>query len=269
MAGVFHTLEELGLGAALDSLEHLASATVSCSAPATSSLTRWVARPSRHAGNSDTVIAHCRPDFGSGCYHGVVEASLHHDHRVAMDELEHMCGAAEAEAHPGSLFECVHGVGHGVLGRGRWGCFPRPALLRRAELGCAPWFLPRGRLHGGHHGRGGRARPSYARQPSCGHWRRSGPRPGRSRTAPAEDTKARTVRPAGSSRGTSFSGPWSSTPVRLSRFATRRRRPGLAAAIKVWGTSSPASFNATPGGSSIVAARVGRSSAPSARPGPS
>jgi hypothetical protein len=109
-------MEELGLGAALDSLERLAQRDSLVLRSGHQLAHALGSQAFAQAGNSDTVIAHCRPDFGSGCYHGVVEAALHHDHRVAMDELEHMCGAADPRANQGALFECVHGVGHGVLG---------------------------------------------------------------------------------------------------------------------------------------------------------
>jgi hypothetical protein len=115
VAGVFHTLDQLGLAPALDSLAHQArrdSLVLRAGHQLAHALGR---RAFASAGQSDTVIRHCRPDFGSGCYHGVVEASLAH-HDVAMDELERMCASAGSDPHSGSLFECVHGVGHGVLG---------------------------------------------------------------------------------------------------------------------------------------------------------
>jgi hypothetical protein len=116
VVGVFQTLDRHGLTAALDSLEQLAKR---------DSLVLRSGHQLAHAlgrqafatgGHSDTVIAHCRADFGAGCYHGVVEASLNRHTAVNMSALERMCAATQGRARSGSLFECVHGVGHGVLG---------------------------------------------------------------------------------------------------------------------------------------------------------
>ena len=68
-----------------------------------------------HAGDA-AIIRECRPVFASGCYHGVVEASLHAAGRIDMAELERLCVGAEGSGGPGSGFECIHGLGHGVLG---------------------------------------------------------------------------------------------------------------------------------------------------------
>ena len=63
-----------------------------------------------------TIIRECRPVFASGCYHGVVEASLQVAGRIDIPELERLCTVVEGSGGPGPKFECVHGLGHGILG---------------------------------------------------------------------------------------------------------------------------------------------------------
>jgi hypothetical protein len=72
-----------------------------------------------HAGGA-TIIRECRPVFASGCYHGAVEASLHAAGRIDMPDLERLCAAADGSGGPGSGFECIHGLGHGILGALRY-----------------------------------------------------------------------------------------------------------------------------------------------------
>jgi hypothetical protein len=116
VAGVFQALHERGLAAALDSLEH-ESKRDSLVLRAGHQLAHALGRQAVMAGGgSDTVIAQCRATFSSGCYHGVVEASLGRDGAVDMGTLEHLCAGAGGTGESASLFECVHGVGHGVLG---------------------------------------------------------------------------------------------------------------------------------------------------------
>jgi hypothetical protein len=115
VAGVFRTLDSVGLAAALDSLEGQASHD-SLVLRSGHQLAHALGRQAfTSGGESDTIIADCRADFSSGCYHGVVEASLTHHRTVDMAALERMCAAAGVR-HSGSMFECVHGVGHGILG---------------------------------------------------------------------------------------------------------------------------------------------------------
>jgi hypothetical protein len=61
-------------------------------------------------------MAQCRPIFSSGCYHGVVEAYLNTRGRIDIPALDAMCRAAGDETQPGPVFECMHGLGHGILG---------------------------------------------------------------------------------------------------------------------------------------------------------
>ncbi len=69
----------------------------------------------QHGGDA-AVIRECRPVFASGCYHGVVEAALHAEGRIDMPELERLCRSVQGPGGPGPAFECIHGLGHGVLG---------------------------------------------------------------------------------------------------------------------------------------------------------
>jgi hypothetical protein len=66
--------------------------------------------------SNQAVLAQCRPDFASGCYHGVIEALLRLRGRVDMPELQRMCLAAGGRQKPGPVYECAHGLGHGLLG---------------------------------------------------------------------------------------------------------------------------------------------------------
>ena len=110
------TLGVDGLPSALDSLERLA---------ASDSLVLRDAHQLAHAlgrealtrsGSDPAILAQCRPAFASGCYHGVVEGLLRLRGRVDMAELQRMCLAAGGPGERGPIYECAHGVGHGVLG---------------------------------------------------------------------------------------------------------------------------------------------------------
>jgi hypothetical protein len=116
LRGLEGVLGRQGLAAALDSLELLA---------AQDSAVLRDGHQIAHALGRDAVAAHggdaaiireCRPVFASGCYHGVVEAALHAAGRIDMVQLERLCVGVEGPAGPGPGFECVHGLGHGILG---------------------------------------------------------------------------------------------------------------------------------------------------------
>jgi hypothetical protein len=72
-----------------------------------------------HGGDA-SIIRECRPTFGSGCYHGVVEATLNRAGRIDIAQLERLCVDIEGPSSPGTSYECLHGVGHGVLGAVRY-----------------------------------------------------------------------------------------------------------------------------------------------------
>jgi hypothetical protein len=116
VAGIFNTLEEKGLAPALDSLEHRA-AQDSAVLRGAHQLAHALGRQALLRNEGDpAILAQCRPIFGSGCYHGVVEAFLSRRGRVDMTELRQMCVAAGAKRQTGAVYECAHGLGHGVLG---------------------------------------------------------------------------------------------------------------------------------------------------------
>jgi hypothetical protein len=116
VAGIFHTLAERGLSPALDSLEHWA-AQDSAVLRGGHQLAHALGRQALLESDGDpTILAQCRPIFGSGCYHGVVEAFLSRRGRVDMTELRQMCDAAGAKQQTGAVYECAHGLGHGILG---------------------------------------------------------------------------------------------------------------------------------------------------------
>jgi hypothetical protein len=116
VAAIFNTLDERGLAPALDSLESRA-AQDSAVLRGAHQLAHALGRQALLRNEGDpAILAQCRPIFGSGCYHGVVEAFLKQRGRVDMTELREMCAVAEAKQQTGAVYECAHGLGHGVLG---------------------------------------------------------------------------------------------------------------------------------------------------------
>ena len=109
-----------GLGAALDSLATMASRDSTLQREG-HQLAHALGRSAvtAHGGNA-AVIRECRPVFASGCYHGVVEAALHSEGRIDMPELERLCRSVKGPGGPAPAFECIHGLGHGVLGARRY-----------------------------------------------------------------------------------------------------------------------------------------------------
>jgi hypothetical protein len=116
LRGMEVVLRRDGLAAALDSLERRA---------ARDSVVLRDGHQMAHALGRDAVAWHdgeasiireCRPTFASGCYHGVVEAAVRHAGRIDMAQLERLCVSMVGPGGPAPGFECVHGLGHGVLG---------------------------------------------------------------------------------------------------------------------------------------------------------
>ncbi len=66
----------------------------------------------------DTVVgralSRCTTLFSSGCYHGVIQAYL--EHRVVVDSatLGDLCRSFRGTGSRWMLFQCVHGMGHGL-----------------------------------------------------------------------------------------------------------------------------------------------------------
>jgi hypothetical protein len=115
-AAAFDVLARDGLAAALDSLQR-ATQQDSLILREGHQIAHALGRQAVAARGGDaSVIAQCSPRFASGCYHGVVEGFLRSQGQVNITELERMCVSAGSEDRPGPIHECVHGLGHGVLG---------------------------------------------------------------------------------------------------------------------------------------------------------
>jgi hypothetical protein len=116
LAAVERVLHREGLTAALDSLERRAARDTSL-APAGHQLAHALGRDAVAVRGGDAeVIRECRAVFASGCYHGVVEAALRSSGRIDMPGLERLCIGLAINGGPAPGFECLHGLGHGVLG---------------------------------------------------------------------------------------------------------------------------------------------------------
>ena len=105
-----------GLGAALDSLDRRAtrdSAVLRDGHQMAHALGRDAV--ALHGGDA-SIIRECRPSFASGCYHGVEAPAVRHDGRIDSAQLERHGTSMEGPGGPGPGFECIHGLGHGVLG---------------------------------------------------------------------------------------------------------------------------------------------------------
>ena len=109
-------LHRQGLAVALDSLERRAARDSSMLRDG-HQMAHALGREAVAAHGGDaSIIRECRPAFASGCYHGVVEASLHAAGRIDMAALERLCVGVDSQGGPGPGYECIHGLGHGVLG---------------------------------------------------------------------------------------------------------------------------------------------------------
>ena len=116
LAAAFDMLNRKGLGAALDVLEKVAAedSTVLRNGH---QLAHALGRQAVAArGGDPSVVGECSASFGSGCYHGVVEAFVQSHGTIDMARLERMCLGAGSAEQPGPIYECTHGLGHGVLG---------------------------------------------------------------------------------------------------------------------------------------------------------
>jgi hypothetical protein len=116
VTGVFAVLKRQGLSASLDALER-AAAEDSAMLRNGHQLAHALGRQALDLAPGDrSVLGECTPVFASGCYHGVVEAFLDQGRKIDMAELERMCSTTGSEERPAPVYECVHGLGHGVLG---------------------------------------------------------------------------------------------------------------------------------------------------------
>jgi hypothetical protein len=112
---VFSALGRDGLPGALDSLERSASRD-SAVLRGAHQLAHALGRQAvLKSGGDPALLIQCRPIFASGCYHGVIEALLGLRKQVDTTELRHLCATAGRSERPGAVYECAHGLGHGVL----------------------------------------------------------------------------------------------------------------------------------------------------------
>jgi hypothetical protein len=131
LASIEGVLRRDGLGAALDSLARLAEGDAAFQREGHQMAHRLGRQAVAGRAGDAGVIAECRPVFASGCYHGVVEAALHEAGRIDVPALERLCAAVEAGSiGPGGTFECIHGLGHGILGALK---HDLPAALRACD----------------------------------------------------------------------------------------------------------------------------------------
>jgi hypothetical protein len=89
-----------------------------------------------------SVFARCTPDFQSGCYHGVIQAyfASHGAAGPALSEagaLNALCRDQRGDA-AGRwlLFQCAHGMGHGLLQRAE---YHLPTALQACDLVADAW----------------------------------------------------------------------------------------------------------------------------------
>jgi hypothetical protein len=115
VASLRSALARDGLGAALESLQAAAGRDSTILRDA-HQLAHDLGRLAIAEAGNASVIRQCSPVFSSGCYHGVVESYVQSRHRVDMVGLERTCTAAGDADNPGPIAECIHGLGHGVLG---------------------------------------------------------------------------------------------------------------------------------------------------------
>jgi hypothetical protein len=116
LPGMEVILDRDGLAAALDSLDARARRDTALQREGHQLAHALGRRAVVERAGDASIIRDCRPVFASGCYHGVVEASLHAAGRIDMTELERLCVSAADPERPAPAFECIHGLGHGILG---------------------------------------------------------------------------------------------------------------------------------------------------------
>lgn len=69
-----------------------------------------------HYGDVAEAFGQCRETFSAGCYHGVLEGYLASLPRIEPQAVAGLCGTAVPPGSPPLLkFQCVHGVGHGLV----------------------------------------------------------------------------------------------------------------------------------------------------------
>lgn len=108
-------LEEAGVGAALSTLE--AAAAIDVDVERDGHVYVHAIGISAYSPGVDvsTVFGECTTLFQSGCYHGVLQAHFMAVGEVTGDVIRELCQAyREPGADQWVLFQCLHGVGHGL-----------------------------------------------------------------------------------------------------------------------------------------------------------
>lgn len=112
------TLEGEGVGQAMETLEELAARdeSVERDGHMYAHAIGLSAAPSP-AEVGETFRA-CRPSFQSGCYHGVIQSYFADltaaGGDIGAESVNDLCGDYRGEADRWLLFQCVHGIGHGL-----------------------------------------------------------------------------------------------------------------------------------------------------------
>lgn len=115
IASLFLTARQSGVRSAMDSLAAMA-ARDSQIAGLTHPLAHGLGRFAIAArGGDPAVFAECTADFSSGCYHGVLEGYLAVPGR-GQPQVERLCGSVAGGQPRYVVRECVHGLGHALMG---------------------------------------------------------------------------------------------------------------------------------------------------------
>jgi hypothetical protein len=116
IAKIFLTARDIGITAAMDSLDQVATADSSFVNDAhmiAHGLGRFAIANNR---NDPSVLSKCRPTYQAGCYHGVLEGYMTSLPRVDAAATTQLC--SKLLDNPSSRFDglqCAHGLGHGFL----------------------------------------------------------------------------------------------------------------------------------------------------------
>lgn len=112
LVGIMH---QHGTAAALSELEAVVTST-----PEVLNRTHHIVhelgrRSFDHYGSSRDAFANCTPAYEWGCYHGVLEGFL--DAQPAVDDstIQNACPSTVDPNNVNVLFQCLHGLGHGVV----------------------------------------------------------------------------------------------------------------------------------------------------------
>lgn len=145
LASLERILAEEGAGQAFAMLEALAEEprVAQLGHPLAHDLGRFAFR---HHGSAEAAFLVCPPNMASGCYHGVLEAYVRGlGGALDADALGDVCGRAVLEARgPFGQFQCLHGMGHGLM---MYAGYDLDRSLALCDLLRSEW--ERGSCHGG------------------------------------------------------------------------------------------------------------------------